>query len=95
MVREDLAQSHTHRLVLYGRAGDAQVQLAVLLDAGVDESLNRALVLEEQEGVPWEDRYSQVMDIRTSDVESGSYRRNEEKMGFLRIPTASSPLGGK
>lgn len=41
----------THRLVLDGGAGDAQVQLAVLLDAGVDQSLDRALVLEEQERV--------------------------------------------
>lgn len=42
---------HTHRLVFDGGAGDAQVQLPVLLDAGVDEGLDRALVLEQQERI--------------------------------------------
>lgn len=42
---------HTHRLVFDGGAGDAQVQLAVLLDAGVDEGLDGALVLEQQERI--------------------------------------------
>lgn len=41
----------TDRLVFDGGAGHTEVQLAVLLDAGVDQSLHRALVLEQQEGV--------------------------------------------
>lgn len=41
----------TDRLVFDGGTGDAQVQLAILFDAGVDQSLHRALILEEQEGV--------------------------------------------
>lgn len=46
-----------HRFVFDGGTGDTQVELAILLDAGVDQSLNRGLFLEEQEGVAWkEDR---------------------------------------
>lgn len=43
--------SDTHRLVFDGGAGDAQVKLAILLDAGIDQSLNGGLFLEEKEGV--------------------------------------------
>lgn len=43
----------TDRLVFDGGAGHTEVQLAVLLDAGVNQSLHWALVLEEQEGVAY------------------------------------------
>ena len=43
----------TYRFVLDGGAGYAQVELAILFDAGIDQSLNRGLFLEEQEGVTW------------------------------------------
>lgn len=42
---------HTYRLVFNGGAGDAKVQLPILLDAGVDEGLDGALILEQQKGV--------------------------------------------
>lgn len=41
----------TDWLVFDGGAGHAEVQLAVLLDAGVNQGLHGALVLEQQEGV--------------------------------------------
>lgn len=43
----------THRFVFDGGAGHTQVQLAVLLHAGVDQGLDRGLLLEEQEGIAW------------------------------------------
>ena len=43
----------THRLVFDGGTGDTQVQFAVLLNAGIDQSLNRALVLKQQECISW------------------------------------------
>lgn len=43
----------TDRLVFDGGAGHAEVQLAVLFDAGIDQSLHGALILEQQEGVSW------------------------------------------
>lgn len=39
------------RLVFDGGAGHAEVQLAVLFNAGIDQSLHGALILEQQEGV--------------------------------------------
>lgn len=41
----------TDRLVFDGGAGHTEVQLAVLFDAGIDQSLHWALILEQQEGV--------------------------------------------
>lgn len=41
----------TDWLVFDGGAGHTEVQLAILLDAGIDQGLHRALVLEQQEGV--------------------------------------------
>lgn len=41
----------TDRLVFDGGAGHAKVQLAVLFDASIDQSLHGALILEQQEGV--------------------------------------------
>lgn len=41
----------TDRLVFDGGAGHAEVQLAVLFDAGIDQSLHGAFILEQQEGV--------------------------------------------
>lgn len=46
----------THGFVLDGGAGDAQVELPVLLHAGFDQSLHWALLLEQQEGVSCETR---------------------------------------
>ena len=51
-------------LVLDGGAGHAEVQLAVLLDAGVDQRLDGGLLLEQQEGVAW--RRSRVKQSRTT-----------------------------
>ena len=45
--------SGAHRFVFDGGTGHTQVQLAVLLDAGVDQGLDRSLFLEEQEGIAW------------------------------------------
>lgn len=47
-------EQQTHRLVFDGGAGDAQVQLAVLLNAGINQGLNGALVLEQQERISWQ-----------------------------------------
>lgn len=41
----------TNRLVFNGGAGHAEVQLAVLFDAGINQSLHGALVLEQQKGI--------------------------------------------
>ena len=41
----------THRFVLDGGAGDTQVELPILLHAGFNQSLHRALLLEQQERV--------------------------------------------
>lgn len=41
----------TDRLVFNGGAGHAEIQFAVLLYAGVDQSLHGAFILEQQEGV--------------------------------------------
>lgn len=43
--------SVTHWFVFDCGAGDTQVQLAILLDAGIDQSLNGGLFLEEKKGV--------------------------------------------
>lgn len=45
-------QVWTYRLVFYGGAGHTEVQFAILLNAGIDQGLNRALVLKQQECVP-------------------------------------------
>lgn len=50
----------TDRLVFDGRTGHTEVKLAILLDAGIDQSLHRALVLEEQEGVACT-KYSRII----------------------------------
>lgn len=50
----------TDRLVFDGGAGHTEVQLAVLFDAGIDQSLHRALILEQQEGVAYT-KYSRVI----------------------------------
>ena len=42
-----------YRFVFDGGTGHTQVELPVLFDAGVDQSLDRSLFLEEQEGVAW------------------------------------------
>lgn len=47
----------TDRLVFDGRAGHTEVQLSVLFDAGIDQSLHGALILEQQEGVSWRKRH--------------------------------------
>lgn len=44
-----------YRFVFDGGTGYTQVELAILLDAGIDQSLNRGLFLEEQEGVAWKE----------------------------------------
>lgn len=49
----------THWFVFDGGTGDTQVEFAVLLDAGVNQSLDRGLLLEEQEGVSWKRRQRQ------------------------------------
>lgn len=54
------------RLVFDGGAGHAEVQLAVLFDAGIDQSLHGALVLEQQEGVSCRDTAALLMLLRTS-----------------------------
>lgn len=43
----------TYRFVFDGGTGHTQVKLAVLLNASIDQSLNRGLFLEEKEGVAW------------------------------------------
>ena len=43
-----------YRLVFDGGTGHAEVQLAVLLDAGVNQGLDGGLLLEQQEGVAWQ-----------------------------------------
>lgn len=45
--------SATYRFVFDGGTGYTQVEFAILLDAGVDQGLNRSLFLEQQEGVAW------------------------------------------
>lgn len=42
----------TDRLVFDGGAGHTQVKLAIFFDAGINQSLHRALVLKQQEGIP-------------------------------------------
>lgn len=67
----DIISQHTHRFVFDGGAGDTQVQFAVLLDAGIDQGLNRTLVLEQQECVPytrirrWSDECTQKHKLKT------------------------------
>lgn len=48
-------QPETYWFVFDGGTGYTQVELAILLDAGIDQSLNRGLFLEEQEGVACEE----------------------------------------
>lgn len=48
-------QPETHWFVFDGGTGYTQVELAILLDAGINQSLNRGLFLEEQEGVACEE----------------------------------------
>lgn len=50
----------TDRLVFDGGAGHTEVQLAVLFNAGIDQSLHWALILEQQEGVAYTE-YSRVI----------------------------------
>ena len=50
----------SHRFVFDGGAGHTQVELAVLLDAGVDQGLDRSLLLEEQEGVAWREEHERI-----------------------------------
>lgn len=59
----------TDRLVFDGGAGHTEVQLAVLLDAGIDQGLHRALVLEQQEGVACAKRSEVTEAARPSQVE--------------------------
>lgn len=42
-----------YRFVFDGGTGYTKVELAILLNAGVNQGLNRSLFLEEQEGVAW------------------------------------------
>lgn len=49
----DKKKYQTHGLVFDGGAGDAQVQLSILLNAGVNEGLDRAFVLKQQECISW------------------------------------------
>ena len=44
---------HTDRLIFDGGAGHTQIELPVLLDAGLDQGLDGALVLEQQEGITY------------------------------------------
>lgn len=57
----------TDRLVFDGGAGHAEVQLAVLFDAGIDQSLHGALVLEQQEGVSCRNTAPLLMRLRASE----------------------------
>lgn len=43
----------THRFVFDSGAGDTQVKLAILLNAGINQGLNRALILKQQECISW------------------------------------------
>lgn len=51
--------SAAYRFVFDGGTGYTQVELAILLDAGVDQGLNRSLFLEEQEGVAWKEEQTE------------------------------------
>lgn len=59
----------TDRLVFDGGAGHTEVQLAVLLDAGIDQSLHGALILEQQEGIAYT-KYSRVIHTAAGDAKS-------------------------
>lgn len=50
-----------HWFVFDGGTGHTQVELAVLLHAGVDQGLDRGLLLEEQEGVAWREEEAAVI----------------------------------
>lgn len=52
--------SATHRFVFDGRTGYTQVELAVLFDAGVNQGLNRGLLLEQQEGIAWKEEQTRI-----------------------------------
>ena len=49
--KEREVESSTNRFILDSGAGDTEVQLAVLLNTSLDQRLDRALLLEQQEGV--------------------------------------------
>lgn len=46
----------THWFVFDGGAGYTQVQLSILLNAGIDQGLDWSLFLEQQEGITWNKR---------------------------------------
>lgn len=60
----------TDWLVFDGGAGHAKVELAVLLNAGIDQSLHGALILEQQEGVSCTKTASLLMLVCASEVGS-------------------------
>ena len=49
---------HTDRLIFDGGAGHTQIELPVLLDAGLDQGLDGALVLEQQEGITYAHKHT-------------------------------------
>lgn len=53
--------SPAYRFVFDGGTGYTQVELPVLLDAGVDQGLNGSLLLEEQEGVACKEEQTGVL----------------------------------
>lgn len=59
--RTDGGMSAAYRFVFDGGTGYTQVELAILLDAGVDQGLNRSLFLEEQESVAWKEEQRGIL----------------------------------
>lgn len=57
--KSTLRISHTHRLVFDSGTGDTQVKFTILLNAGINQRLDRALILEQQECISWKKLYSQ------------------------------------
>lgn len=55
-----------YRFVFDGRTGYTQVELAILLNAGIDQGLNRSLFLEEQEGIAWKKKSKLILGTKAN-----------------------------
>lgn len=88
--RSSLTGKQTHRLVFDGGAGDTEVQLAILLNAGINQSLHRALVLKQQESISWERSDIQIIERPVTGLQSQqTFSRN------VTLNRFDWPFGGK
>lgn len=87
----------TDRLVFDGGAGHAEVKLAVLLDAGIDQSLHWALILKQQEGIAYtetEQSYSCLVETLSIDKESCWNSGHWSRWLCVRTRLSTSTAGG-